>query len=101
MCSTASASLLTWVWAFLTVEDICNFDSAITNHYIRGIILETYKQISLDESLYKSASVWHRRWIRLKGFQMKWECPLCSFQNDGDVWNQECEMCGVERSIRE
>jgi hypothetical protein len=63
----SSADILTMIWSWLTVDDICRFDSAITNHFIRNIILNTYKTISLDEETYTSATVWHRRWIRLKG----------------------------------
>ena len=95
----SSPELFTFVVSFLSIVDICSFDSSVTNYFIRNILYTTYKNTAIDSNLLRSLNENRKRWVRLKGLVMNWECSNaeCKYENDGDVWRRECIRCGEER----
>ena len=96
---TSSPELFSFVVSFLSIVDICSFDSSITNHFIRKTLYTTYKNTAIDSKVLRSLSENRKRWVRLKGLIMNWECAKCKSENDGDVWTRECKFCGQERPL--
>ena len=95
----SSPELFTFVISFLSIVDICSFDSSVTNYFIRNTLYTTYKNTAIDSNLLRSLNENRKRWVRLKGLVMNWECSNveCKYENDGDVWRRECIRCGEER----
>ena len=93
----SSPELLSFVISFLSIMDICSFDSSVTNHFIRNTLYTTYKNTAIDVGVLRSLGENRKRWVRLKSFIMNWECTECKCENDGDVWIRECKKCGKER----
>ena len=95
----SSPELFTFVVSFLSIVDICSFDSSVTNYFIRNILYTTYKNTAIDSNLLRSLNENRKRWVRLKGLVMNWACSNveCKYENDGDVWRRECIRCGEER----
>lgn len=97
ICS--SSLLLGHVCNYLTLADLCQLDTSISNEALRKILCNTYKSIELNSTAIQSSN--QLAWISLKGMQVKWTCIACTYSNTCHVKFVllVCEICETVTSV--